>query len=494
MATKQLLNSVYSPDGSLYVTLTDGNGNLVASSALSDVLFGVSQASVVAPGIGAVPGDVLTPTGGTVQTLSGYLGTPNLVIAQTQVVSATVAAAGTYTGSTGNITVTGTTGTVGSTGRFTANVAATNGVGITAVNSITVGGDYSVNPTSLTNEPVTGATLTGAQLSLVMGALSIYVQQSGSYSTAPSITANPQATTSGAGSGVTLNLLVLPLAAGVAPGVYATDAPGTLGDNVVYGTRAGISLTSGVENTLFGPNAGAALTTGGFNTFVGTSSGIFITTQSNNVAVGNDTFRNGINIANSIAIGSGALKNWIPSGTAQGNVAIGFSAMVNWTSNNGAPLNTVIGYNAGNAATASFLQCTVIGGSAGSKLTSGSTNTILGYLVASTTLTTGSRNILIGTAANTDTAASGTNDSFVIGASTGATPWLTGSLVAASMTATFGGSLTTTSAAQILGSATTITGGSTGNVPTLTSGPVTGNPTKWLPYNDNGTTRYIPSW
>lgn len=52
----------------------------------------------------------------------------------------------------------------------------------------------------------------------------------------------------------------------------------------------------------------------------------------------------------------------------------------------------------------------------------------------------------------------------------------------------------TNSATQILGTKTTITGGSTGNVPTLTSGPVTGNPTKWLPYDDNGTTRYIPSW
>lgn len=50
------------------------------------------------------------------------------------------------------------------------------------------------------------------------------------------------------------------------------------------------------------------------------------------------------------------------------------------------------------------------------------------------------------------------------------------------------------SATQILGSKTTITGGATGNVPTLTAGPVTGNPTKWLPYDDNGTTRYIPSW
>jgi hypothetical protein len=49
-------------------------------------------------------------------------------------------------------------------------------------------------------------------------------------------------------------------------------------------------------------------------------------------------------------------------------------------------------------------------------------------------------------------------------------------------------------AGMAFGSEVTITGGGTSNVPTLTSGPVTGNPTKWLPYNDNGTTRYVPSW
>lgn len=54
--------------------------------------------------------------------------------------------------------------------------------------------------------------------------------------------------------------------------------------------------------------------------------------------------------------------------------------------------------------------------------------------------------------------------------------------------------LFTNDASFILQSGTTITGGATGNIPTLTVGPVTGNPTKWLPYNDNGTTRYVPSW
>lgn len=56
------------------------------------------------------------------------------------------------------------------------------------------------------------------------------------------------------------------------------------------------------------------------------------------------------------------------------------------------------------------------------------------------------------------------------------------------------GAIYTANAAFMLRTKTSLTGGATGNVPTLTAGPVTGNPTKWLPYDDAGTTRYVPSW
>ena len=44
--------------------------------------------------------------------------------------------------------------------------------------------------------------------------------------------------------------------------------------------------------------------------------------------------------------------------------------------------------------------------------------------------------------------------------------------------------------------ATTIsfTNGAAAATGTLTNAPVSGNPTKWIPINDNGTTRYIPAW
>jgi len=46
----------------------------------------------------------------------------------------------------------------------------------------------------------------------------------------------------------------------------------------------------------------------------------------------------------------------------------------------------------------------------------------------------------------------------------------------------------------LMSSTASWTAGSTANAPTLTSGPVAGNPTKWIAINDNGTTRHIPAW
>lgn len=43
-------------------------------------------------------------------------------------------------------------------------------------------------------------------------------------------------------------------------------------------------------------------------------------------------------------------------------------------------------------------------------------------------------------------------------------------------------------------SATAITSGGAAAAGTLTNAPTAGNPTKWIPINDNGTTRYIPAW
>ena len=47
---------------------------------------------------------------------------------------------------------------------------------------------------------------------------------------------------------------------------------------------------------------------------------------------------------------------------------------------------------------------------------------------------------------------------------------------------------------RLIDSSVTLTNGSAAAVATMTNGPTAGNPTKWIPINDNGTTRYIPAW
>lgn len=48
--------------------------------------------------------------------------------------------------------------------------------------------------------------------------------------------------------------------------------------------------------------------------------------------------------------------------------------------------------------------------------------------------------------------------------------------------------------ATLLTTSTALTNGAAAQTGTLTNGPTAGNPTKWIPVNDNGTTRYIPAW
>lgn len=56
------------------------------------------------------------------------------------------------------------------------------------------------------------------------------------------------------------------------------------------------------------------------------------------------------------------------------------------------------------------------------------------------------------------------------------------------------GTLQLAGGSSLLKTNAALTAGATGNAPTLTAGPVAGNPTKWIAINDAGTTRYIPTW
>lgn len=54
--------------------------------------------------------------------------------------------------------------------------------------------------------------------------------------------------------------------------------------------------------------------------------------------------------------------------------------------------------------------------------------------------------------------------------------------------------LITTASTTLIATSAALTNGAAAAVGTLTNAPTAGNPTKWVPINDNGTTRYIPCW
>jgi hypothetical protein len=169
------------------------------------------------------PGDTLTLSGGTFTVPSVFS------VLKTKLASATINAAG--SGGTNSTTlpcvVTGTTGT-GRKSRL--NVTVAGGV-ITSVDSLWDAGEYTVNPTSLAAEPVTGCNLTGATLALKMGVSIPALVTPGIYSVvsgAPGVggqgnTNGPvSTTTSGSGTGATLQVSYTPF-----PGVGNVYALGS---------------------------------------------------------------------------------------------------------------------------------------------------------------------------------------------------------------------------------------------------------------------------
>lgn len=57
-----------------------------------------------------------------------------------------------------------------------------------------------------------------------------------------------------------------------------------------------------------------------------------------------------------------------------------------------------------------------------------------------------------------------------------------------------GSSFVTSTGTYMMQSSAAWSNGAGGSGGTLTNAPAAGNPTKWIPVNDNGTTRYIPAW
>lgn len=186
-------------------------------------------------GIGYVPTNTIVLAGGTSSPAA------SVTVNTTRVTGLpTINAAGSG-GTNGTQTVTGTTGT-GT--KFTASVTVAGGV-ITAVLSVLTHGSYTVNPTSLTAEPVTGASLSGAQLGITMGPNTVTVLANGIFTVNPPSGVFTQASTSGGGTGATFEQSILgPNAVTVSdPGVYTVVPSNPVSQASSDGSGLGATFT-----------------------------------------------------------------------------------------------------------------------------------------------------------------------------------------------------------------------------------------------------------
>lgn len=258
------MDSVVAPGGATSASYAAADTITLAGGTYSvPAVLTVATTRLVSLGLNATggssthsyaPGDGVTLTGGTNSVA------PVLAVNTTQVASATIAAGGTG-GTNGTQTVTGTTGT-GT--KFQASVTVAGGI-ITAILSITVVGSYLTNPTLLTAEPVTGAGLTGATLSLNMGILTFSIVNPGNF-TVNSATFT-QASSTGNGLGATFNAGVF----GVLTATITTAGSYTaVPSNPVSQASTSGSGTGATFNMTFAgpPSTVVVKNTGGSTTYV----------------------------------------------------------------------------------------------------------------------------------------------------------------------------------------------------------------------------------
>lgn len=182
------------------ITAVSGTHATLATTATSAMISTAATAvTVSAPGTGFQPFDIVPLSGGTATAQA------QVFIASTQVATATVASGGSG-GTTGACTLTGTTGNVNGTSTvFQATGTVTAGA-VGGALTVTVAGTYRDNPANIAAEPVTGCGLTGATVTLTMGAKDVLLLHPGVYSSAPSSPASQGTAIMGAGTGATFTL------------------------------------------------------------------------------------------------------------------------------------------------------------------------------------------------------------------------------------------------------------------------------------------------
>jgi hypothetical protein len=227
-------------------TITLAGGTYTSPAVLKVTYTILESLSVVSSGTHYAPGDTITLGGGTT-TLN-----PVATVATTKVVGTPTIAAGGTGGTNGTATVTGTTG-AGT--KFQASVTISGGA-ITAVNSVTVAGSYTANPSNLAAEPVTGGGLTGAQLSLVMGVNTITFSAGGQFTVNPSGGTLTQIATSGSGTAATFTGIFAPGAVTFqSSGSYTVFPSNPVAQGATSGTGYGVTFTVSNSSSISAVNS-----------------------------------------------------------------------------------------------------------------------------------------------------------------------------------------------------------------------------------------------
>ena len=231
------------------VTLAGGIFSVPTRLAITNTLLLNLALNFAGVGVYA-PADTIHLTGGTQSTPAV------LTVSTTQVSGATIASAGTVGGppflGTTNAVVQGTTGT----GIKFQATCTMNSTGLLAVSSISLTGDYTVNPTTPATEPVTlvsysgggapvGLTLTGAVLDITLGVLGFAITNAGIFTANPAGGTFTQASTSGSGTGATfLGALMAPHAVTVSvAGAYSTYPANPVSQASTTGSGLGAKFT-----------------------------------------------------------------------------------------------------------------------------------------------------------------------------------------------------------------------------------------------------------
>ena len=216
-------------------TVTLAGGTFTSPAVLTVNSTEVLSLTGLTAGTGYAPGNTITLGGGTTTAA------PVATITSTKVVGTPTIAAGGTGGTPGSVTLTGTTGT-GT--KFQATGTISVGGVLTAITALTVAGAYTVNPSSLSAEPVTGGGLTGATLTITMGVNAVTFSAGGAFTANPTANTFTQNATSGTGTGATFLALFGPdVVTFTSSGSYTAFPSNPVAQGATSGSGAGVTFT-----------------------------------------------------------------------------------------------------------------------------------------------------------------------------------------------------------------------------------------------------------